>query len=82
MWRRGWRRRRRFKKFKIVIKKRRFQILGEFNPWVLLADGTVVDVETKGGLSVGGTGKFKRMKGETEVEGSLPTVKNAHRGWS
>jgi hypothetical protein len=31
----------RFKKFKIVIKKRRFQILGEFNPWVLLADGTM-----------------------------------------
>ncbi|EAY28639.1 hypothetical protein [Microscilla marina] len=37
----------RFKKFKIVIKKRRFQILGEFNPWVLLADGKVVEVDQK-----------------------------------
>ncbi len=31
----------RFKKFKIAIKNKRFKLYGEFNPWVLLADGTM-----------------------------------------
>lgn len=44
----------RFKKFKIVIKKFRFYLYGEVNPWVLLADGTLVKTESKGGVEIGG----------------------------
>ncbi|EAY28642.1 hypothetical protein, partial [Microscilla marina] len=33
------------KKFKIAIKNKRFKLYGEFNPWVLLADGTVTFVD-------------------------------------
>ena len=37
----------RFRKFKIQVKKRRFKLFGEFNPWVLLASGEVVEVDQK-----------------------------------
>jgi hypothetical protein len=39
----------RFRKFKIVRRGPRIQLFGFINPWVLLADGTIEQVEVKGG---------------------------------
>ncbi|WP_295795262.1 DUF4157 domain-containing protein [Mucilaginibacter sp.] len=60
----------RFKKFKIELKKFRFYLYGEVNPWVLLATGDIVEVKNKAGGIVGKEGKFMSKEGK-EVEGIL-----------
>lgn len=55
----------RFRKFKITIKKRRFKLYGEFNPWVLLADGSVdyIDKDAARGKELGDIVTHKGQKG-------------------
>ncbi|MCO5947149.1 eCIS core domain-containing protein [Mucilaginibacter flavidus] len=60
----------RFKKFKIELKKFRFYLYGEVNPWVLLATGDLVEVKDKAGGVIGKEGKFMSKEGK-EVEGIL-----------
>jgi hypothetical protein len=62
------------KRIKIVRRKWRFFIYGEFNPWVLLATGEIKEVKSAGGKRVGGAGKFITKEGEA-VEGILVGVK-------
>jgi len=58
----------RFKKFKIQIKKFRFYLYGEVNPWVLLASGEFVEVEHKGGGVIGDEiSLIKRGKEEESI---------------
>lgn len=62
MAKRLWKRLR-FKKFKIRIKNRRFQLLGYINPWILLSNGDIewVDELTKKG-KIG-----EKVKGKTST---------------
>ena len=68
----------RFRRFKIRVRKRRIQLLGYINPWVLLADGElrhVTDIETGGSpLEVGDVITIGRR------EGFLVGVKGAPTG--
>ncbi len=64
----------RFKKFKIVLKKFKFYLYGEVNPWVLLASGKIVEVEDKGGVTIGSKSKFKLKGKSTDVEGFLVSI--------
>ncbi len=72
----------RFKKFKIAIKNKRFKLYGEFNPWVLLADGKVdffdqkdlKNVDTPGGtVRLGNKVKVGRKEGVVVGVDSSPS---------
>lgn len=60
-----------FKGFKIVVKGFRFYLYGSINPWVLLANGDLVEVTNKGGVKVGEAGKFKSVAGGKDIDGIL-----------
>ena len=55
----------RFRKFKIQVKKRRFKLFGEFNPWVLLMDGKVdyIDKNAAKGKELGDAVTHKGQSG-------------------
>ncbi|WP_046755832.1 hypothetical protein [Kordia jejudonensis] len=72
-----------FKGFKFTRKGKWFQIYGSVNPWVLLANGEVKEVKTKGkrigepkgpSLKVGQHGKFVTKEGDKTIEGILVGV--------
>ncbi|MEM9919695.1 MAG: AHH domain-containing protein [Bacteroidota bacterium] len=48
----------RFKKFKLEVKNRKWRLLGQMNPWVLLANGKVEEIDQD---------KLKRMDGSTDT---------------
>ena len=63
----------RFKKFRIRIAKRRFILEGYINPWVLLADGTIENVNIEGRHSE--VGELLDVAGK-EKEGILIGIKD------
>lgn len=68
-----------FKKFRITIKGRKFKLEGYINPWVLLASGTLVEVDQKDLTRIDGDGTARlghkvKIKGEVE-EGFVVGVK-------
>ena len=56
----------RFKRFKIQFKKRRFKLLGEFNPWILLAEGDVIYRKKLKNVD----GKTARLGDDVKVDGA------------
>ena len=71
----------RFRKFRIVLKGRRFRLEGFINPWVLLHDGTLEEVSFKGkGRSELGQKRTVNVRGVDE-EAFVVGVRNKPSGF-